>query len=166
MRARSRLLAMLAIALFLAPSAFGGPGRWAFVLDTGQARAVVKTVLPASASSAPSVPPAAGGSHDPNYYAYATRYYLQYLGSREQASTNAKDPYHFFNYYQSYQERYAPASSVRGQQGLVPAWFATMPFRNARAQAFARFVRIASPSASPDGLWVQPLGESPRTAER
>jgi hypothetical protein len=133
---------MMAIALFLTASGFGWPGSRAFVAN------------------------AAPASHDPNYYAYATRYYLQHLNSRSQAESNAKDPYHFFNYYQFYRERYAPGMASRDPQGVVPAWFATMPFRNARTQAFARFVQVASPSATPTARWVQPLRELQRTAGR
>lgn len=105
-------------------------------------------------------------SQDPNYYAYATRYYLEYLNSQTHAESNAKDPYHFFNYYQFYRERYAPGVASRDPQGVVPAWFATMPFRNARTQAFARFVQVASPSATPTARWAQPMRDLQRKAGR
>lgn len=155
MAARLRLAPMVAIALFLAGSGFGGPGSRVFEVSAGPLKAPSPVPSAASASAA--------ASHDPNYYAYATRYYLQYLSSREQVESNAKDPYYFFNYYQFYRERYAPGSS-NGQASAVPAWFATMPFRNARTQSFARFVQVASPSAAPSPLWVQPFGNFQRTA--
>jgi hypothetical protein len=97
-------------------------------------------------------PPASGSAaapHDPNYYAYATRYYLQYLSAQGQGAHDAKDPYHFFHYYRYYQERYAAVPASGSLEGQAPAWFATMPFRNARTQAFARFVQPATPSAAP-----------------
>lgn len=157
MAARLRLAPMVAIALFLAGSGFGGPGSRAFEVSATPVKAA--SPLPAPSDASASVV----ASHDPNYYAYATRYYLQYLSSREQAESNAKDPYYFFNYYQFYRERYAPGSS-KGQASAVPAWFATMPFRNARTQSFARFVQVASPSATPSPRWVQPLRDFQRTA--
>ncbi|MNK49203.1 hypothetical protein D3C87_680460 [compost metagenome] len=160
MALRLRLAPMVAIALFLASSGFGGPGSRAFVASATPA----KPGTPAPAVSEASA--SAVASHDPNYYAYATRYYLQYLSSREQAETNAKDPYYFFNYYQFYRERYAPGSASKDPASAVPAWFATMPFRNARTQSFARFVQVASPSAAPSPRWVQPLRDFQRTAGR
>jgi len=142
---------MTAIALFLALSGNGWPGGGESVASASPAR------LPA-ATPTPTAPAAASeeASQDPNYYAYATRYYLQYLSSREQAANHAKDPYFFFNYYQFYRERYAPGAVARGSEGPVPAWFASMPFRNARTQAFARFVQVATPSADPAVRLAQP----------
>jgi hypothetical protein len=151
---------MVAIALFLASSGFGGPGSRAFEASATPVKAPSPLPGPPDASAS------AAASHDPNYYAYATRYYLQYLSSREQTETNAKDPYYFFNYYQFYRERYAPGAASNGQASVVPAWFATMPFRNARTQAFARFVQVASSSAAPTPLWVQPLNDFQRSAGR
>lgn len=88
---------------------------------------------------------AASASHDPNYYAYATRYYLQYLSARDRGGRDAQDPYHFFHYYRYYQERYGHTRAE------TPGWFATMPFRTERTQAFARFVQKASPSVESSG---------------
>ncbi len=167
MSARLRLVAILTITFLLAASELGGPGSGAFALREARAQTAVPTAAPAASPASGSA--AAGKAlptHDSNYYAYATRYYLQYLNSSAQAETNAKDPYYFFNYYQFYRERYAPASAARGAQGPMPAWFATMPFRNARTQSFARFVQVASPSAAPSARWVQPLRDFQRTAGR
>lgn len=140
---------LMAIALFLGSTGFGWSEGRAFVANAAPQK-------PSPTGTAASGSPASGSaaSQDPSYYAYATRYYLQYLGSREQARNNAQDPYHFFKYYQFYQDRYAPSAGGTQQ---APAWFATMPFRNARTQAFARFVQQASPSATPSPQWVQRL---------
>lgn len=136
----------LAIALCLMVSGAGGLGR-----DAGPALAAPAKP---SATPKPKTAPAKASVHepaplDPAYYAYATQYYLQYLSSREQAEANSQDPFFYFHYYQYYRERYAPGSDVRSAGTAVPAWFATMPFRNARTQAFARFVQVASPSVDP-----------------
>lgn len=165
MATRLHLASIGAIALFLTLSGVGGQGFRAFMGCAAQAQTASPMVSPTVSAAPGSASPTTPGSHDPNYYAYATRYYLQYLSSREQAITNAKDPFYFFNYYQFYRERYAPASA-RNPQGPMPAWFATMPFRNARTQAFARFVQAASPSAVPDSRWAQPPQDVQRAAER
>ena len=146
----------MAIALFLVLSGNGGPGGGTLSALASPARLPTSSPAPVAPSAGPS---SEETSQDPNYYAYATRYYLQYLNSREQAESHAKDPYFFFNYYQFYRDRYAPEAVARGAEGPVPAWFASMPFRNARTQAFARFVQVASPSAVPAVRLAQPRQE-------
>lgn len=156
MRARFRRACAIALGLALLGSPAGGP----FGLHAARAQGV--GAASGGASVSVGAPPSASASAPPDasYYAYATQYYLQYLSNRGRPETS-KDPYHFFNYYQFYRERYAAGKKP---QSPVSSWLATMPFRSPRTQAFARFIQVASGSAFPTDRWAQPPKAVPQAA--
>lgn len=158
MRAFFRGSCAIALGLALLGSPVGG----LFGLHAALAQGAAPGGTPARASGSAAAGSSASASAAPDasYYAYATQYYLQYLSNRGRPETS-KDPYHFFNYYQFYRERYA---AEKKPQSPVSSWLATMPFRSPRTQAFARFIQVASSSAFPTDRWAQPPKAVPQAA--